>query len=57
MLEERKRGRTILLVTHDTSLLGIGTRDVRLVDGQLDPAETAGEPNGNGTAPTAGEDG
>ncbi len=46
-VEERRRGRTILLVTHDTSLLGIGTRDVRLVDGQVDPAETAGKPAGH----------
>jgi len=47
-IEERKRGRTILLVTHDTSLLGIGTKDVRLVEGRFDPAKTAAEPNGNG---------
>ena len=35
LVEECKRGRTILLVTHDRSLLGIGTRELRLVDGRL----------------------
>jgi putative ABC transport system ATP-binding protein len=35
LTEERERGRTILLVTHDRSLLGIGTREWELVEGRL----------------------
>jgi ABC-type lipoprotein export system ATPase subunit len=33
--EEHERGRTILLVTHDRSLLDIGTRKLRLQEGAL----------------------
>ncbi len=41
LTEERNRGRTIVLVTHDQSLLGIGTRELRLVEGMLvDPGVT-----------------
>jgi len=33
--EERERGRTILLVTHNESLLGIGTRRLHLEQGEI----------------------
>ena len=48
--EERGRGRTILLVTHDETLLDIGTRRLYLVSGCVTEdsgGEPAADPGGN----------
>jgi putative ABC transport system ATP-binding protein len=44
LAEERERGRAIVVVTHDPSLRGIGTRELQLVEGRLvEPAEAEPE--------------
>jgi putative ABC transport system ATP-binding protein len=39
LLEENRRGRTIVLVTHDESLLPLGNRTIHLRDGNLSDSE------------------
>jgi putative ABC transport system ATP-binding protein len=41
LVDENRRGRTIVLVTHDESLLQLGNRTVRLQSGKLAPTHTA----------------
>ncbi|MFO7899654.1 MAG: ABC transporter ATP-binding protein [Planctomycetota bacterium] len=50
--EEREHGRTILLVTHDPSLLDIGTRHLRLQSGELLGTDPAEEPTGGEASAT-----
>jgi len=54
LVEERERGRTILVVTHDQSLLDIGTRRLQLQDGALIGPAECGPPHSGPAAPSGG---